>query len=175
MTGYRAGSDIVRYDLPMRLESLGIEGDRRVMDEDSINRFLDSLEEHDYDVLEKDSRIFVGDGKNVYGIKVDNTARRRILPDEYVEVQADCVGVCAPEKYRAIVENEEDGFNSVHEFLDGEFSSAAWYDPDQKESKENDSDTGFIYHGGEPEDEDESDGLPNSNAAQSTVDAVESE
>lgn len=69
------------------------------------------------DYLKAESGFVVGDGKNLYGVRVREDVDS-LLEDELegeITVHADCLGVCSPEKYEAIM--EEEGFMGVVELV----------------------------------------------------------
>lgn len=68
-----------------------------------------------YDTFLEDSDLYLGDGKNIYQV------RKRLLEDNELVLTADCVGVCNPDEYDSIMENEE-GFGSVVGYVKSEFA-----------------------------------------------------
>lgn len=120
---------------------------------EAINSVLDSLV-GEYDMAGGRNIIHVGDGKNVYKLKVNDSDVSNHLPDEIDELRVDCIGVCKPETYQDIVRNK--GFDGVLDYLDGEHSQAIGYSPEN----------GFVYHDDNVEKSES--GLPDSNAARKT-------
>lgn len=68
-----------------------------------------------YDTFLEGSDLYLGDGKNVYQV------RKRLLGDNEQVLTADCVGVCNPDEYDMIMENE-DGFGSVVGYVESDFA-----------------------------------------------------
>jgi len=115
-----------------------------------------------YDLAGDNKILYVGDGKNLYRLAVNDGFYSNALPDGFDEVKADCVGVCDPETYQRIIENEDDGFNSVLDYIDGEYSKAFGYHPEQ----------GFLYHQDSGEETDIREDFHSNTQAQKAVEQV---
>lgn len=110
---------------------------------------IDSFDQ--YDKFVDGADLYLGDGKNVYQV------RKRMLESGDLVLTADCVGVCNPDDYDLIMENE-DGFGSVLGYVESDF---AFYTEED----------GFIPSPAEPE-EDKPGFKNSSNAADRIVNNV---
>lgn len=68
-----------------------------------------------YDTFVDDTDLYLGDGKNIYQV------RKRMLEGGELVLTADCIGVCSPDEYEMIMENE-DGFESVIGYVESDFA-----------------------------------------------------
>lgn len=99
-----------KHNLPYELED---------MPEDVSFGRLSSFSESEvesfaqYDTFVDDTDLYLGDGKNVYQV------RKRMLEGGELVLTADCVGVCNPDEYDMIMENE-DGFESVLSYVESD-------------------------------------------------------
>lgn len=103
-----------QFDLPYKLD--GIPGD---LSHGEQVKFSDSEIESfgNYDSFLDGEDLYLGDGKNIY------VARKRLMGQNELLLTADCVGVCNPDEYEQIMENEN-GFDTVVGYVESDF---AWY------------------------------------------------
>ena len=133
-----------KHDLPYELENMPedeVIGELLTFCDSEVNSF------EKYDTFAEGSDLYLGDGKNIYQI------RKRLLGDDNIVLTSNCVGVCNPEEYDAIMENE-DGFASVVGYVESNF---AWY------TKED----GFIPSPADTEEEESSIDIGSNAAAES--------
>lgn len=64
---------------------------------------------------EENTDLYVGDGKNVYRL------RKRKLEDDDIVYTSECIGVCNPDEYELIMENE-DGLSTVLGYIESNFA-----------------------------------------------------
>jgi len=85
-------------------------GEMRPLSRTEVNSF------NRYDQFFEGLELYLGDGKNIYQVR-----KRWMEQDDEVVLTADCVGVCNPDEYELIMENE-DGFSSVVGYVESEFA-----------------------------------------------------
>lgn len=110
--------EVEKYPLPWELADVDgrdlTEGEISEVDADSLSS---TFQGRDY--LEAESGLVVGDGKNLYAVRIYDEGTDGFMDGEtegMVAATAECMGVCNPDKYEAIMEQE--GFARVVEFVD---------------------------------------------------------
>lgn len=103
-----------QHFLPYELEGMPEDevsiGEMRSFSNSEVNSF------HQYDKFLEGLELYLGDGKNIYQVR-----KRWMQQDNEVVLTADCVGVCNPDEYELIMENE-DGFSSVVGYVESDFA-----------------------------------------------------
>lgn len=100
------------HDLPYELENMPEDlgfGELMPFSDSEVN----SLGR--YETFLDDSELYLGDGKNIYKV------RKRLLGDDELVLTAECVGVCNPDEYDLIMQNES-GFDAVVGYVESEFA-----------------------------------------------------
>jgi len=134
------------YDLPWVLESLDLIGrdpfgnvqndHTTVLTDEQLDDDLSTLEyKNGYVVRGRDSVRYIADGKNLYRMKIEEPSPNNHAAEGTKKVTTACIGVCDPEIFDGILENE--GFDAVLEYMDedGMHRRAADYSPRE----------GFVY------------------------------
>lgn len=77
---------------------------------------VNSFDQYDQFIDPEGLELYLGDGKNIYQVR-----KRFLENDREMVLTADCVGVCNPDEYELIMENE-DGFSSVVGYVESDFA-----------------------------------------------------
>lgn len=107
----RNRGSVEEYSLPWDLEDIAGANpleERTHIDTGNLDRFISC-----FDAEQDGSTVYLGDGKNIYRMDFYSTKETDI--GEFAEVDARCAGVCDPETYTGL--KEEEGFDSVVEYV----------------------------------------------------------